>query len=96
VEAGGAIALDAIGLSRRPSPPDGIPAAVWELAQQANDRGGAVETPQPTDVVQVLVAERTAARTRGDWVAADRLRDRVAAEGWEVRDTPDGPELIAL
>jgi hypothetical protein len=96
VEAGGSLALETIGLSRRPSPTDGIPAAVWDLAREAAHSVHSVESLQPTDLVQELVAERSAARTRGDWAAADQLRDRIAAQGWEVRDTPDGPELIAL
>ena len=35
------------------------------------------------------------ARVRsGDFAEADRLRDELAARGWDVRDGPDGPELI--
>ena len=33
------------------------------------------------------------ART-SDWAEADRLRDELRAMGWEVRDGPDGPELV--
>ena len=29
-----------------------------------------------------------------DWAEADRLRDELRAMGWEVRDGPDGPELV--
>ena len=29
-----------------------------------------------------------------DWAEADRLRDELRALGWEVRDGPDGPELV--
>jgi hypothetical protein len=96
VEAGGSTALEAIGLSRSAPPSDDIPAPVWQLAREAAERVRSVEAPRPTDVVQALVAERTAARTRGDWAAADQIRDRLIAEGWEIRDTPGGPELIAL
>jgi cysteinyl-tRNA synthetase len=38
--------------------------------------------------------EREAARARKDWAEADRLRDDLRAMGWEVRDGPDGPELV--
>jgi cysteinyl-tRNA synthetase len=41
-----------------------------------------------------LLEEREAARGRRDWDAADRLRDRLRALGWEIRDGPDGPELL--
>ena len=29
-----------------------------------------------------------------DYAEADRLRDEIRAHGWEVRDGPDGPELL--
>jgi cysteinyl-tRNA synthetase len=41
--------------------------------------------------VATLVEERQAARARKDWAASDRLRDAIAARGWRVRDTLDGP-----
>jgi cysteinyl-tRNA synthetase len=37
---------------------------------------------------------REAARRQRDWAEADRLRDQLRALGWEVRDGPDGPELL--
>jgi len=43
---------------------------------------------------QALLEEREAARARRDWAAADQLRDRLRALGWEIRDGPDGPELL--
>ena len=47
------------------------------------------------DVVDHLVAvaleERSAARARKDFEAADRIRDRLAAAGVTVEDTPAGP-----
>ena len=96
VEAGGAIALETLSLGRPTSPQDGISAAVWELAQRALEGAGSKDVSEPTDLVQTLVAERSAARARGDWAAADQFRDRITTEGWEIRDTPDGPELIAI
>jgi hypothetical protein len=96
VEAGSSIALGALSVGPPPSPQDGIPAAVWELAQRAGEGVGSVDVRQPTGLVQALLTERTAARARGEWAAADELRDRITADGWEIRDTPDGPELIAI
>ena len=29
-----------------------------------------------------------------DWAEADRLRDELRDMGWEVRDGPQGPELV--
>jgi cysteinyl-tRNA synthetase len=43
-----------------------------------------------------LAEQREQARARKDWAEADRLRDQLRATGWEVRDGPDGPELVRL
>jgi cysteinyl-tRNA synthetase len=40
--------------------------------------------------------EREAARAERDWALADTLRDRLRELGWEVRDGPDGPELLPV
>ena len=37
---------------------------------------------------------RDTARASKEWAEADRLRDELRAMGWEVRDGPDGPELV--
>src|SRR3954447_14490238 len=39
--------------------------------------------------VRRLALERKEARTRKDFATSDRLRDEIAALGWEVRDTDD-------
>jgi cysteinyl-tRNA synthetase len=49
----------------------------------------------PPEVV-ALVEARTAAREARDWAEADRLRDEARSHGWEIRDGPDGPELLPL
>lgn len=41
-----------------------------------------------------LAAEREEARRQRDFERADRLRDELAARGWEVRDTDAGPRLV--
>ena len=43
-----------------------------------------------------LLASREAARRERDFERADRLRDEIAARGWEIRDSTAGPELIPL
>ena len=40
-----------------------------------------------------LLEEREAARAARDFVTADAKRDELAARGWTVRDTPEGPKL---
>jgi len=47
----------------------------------------------PGEVIDLLHA-RERARTARDWAEADRLRDEIRAQGWEVRDGPNGPELL--
>ena len=39
---------------------------------------------------------RELARGERDFAEADRLRDEIAALGWEVRDGADGFELLPL
>ena len=41
-----------------------------------------------------LLAEREQARAERDFVHADRLRDELAAMGYEVRDGAEGPHLV--
>jgi cysteinyl-tRNA synthetase len=48
----------------------------------------------PDDAAQELLEQRQAARAARDFAAADRLRDELAALGWEVRDSADGPTLV--
>jgi hypothetical protein len=49
--------------------------------------------PEPPSPVAELAARRAAARAEKDYAESDRLRDEIAAAGWQVRDTPDGQRL---
>jgi cysteinyl-tRNA synthetase len=49
----------------------------------------------PPDVAKLRDA-RERARADRDYVEADRLRDRLRELGWEVRDSPEGPELLPV
>jgi len=46
------------------------------------------------DQVRSLAEQRQRARADRDFAAADRLRDEIAAQGWEVRDVAGGFELV--
>lgn len=46
--------------------------------------------------VMALVAQRDAARAARQWSEADRLRDKIAEAGYEVRDTPEGAVVRKL
>jgi len=50
-------------------------------------------SPAPSEV-HVLAVRREEARRARDFAAADRLRDEIAALGWEVRDGAGGFELL--
>jgi cysteinyl-tRNA synthetase len=47
----------------------------------------------PAEVLELRDA-RERARAARDWTEADRLRERLRELGWEVRDGPEGPELL--
>ena len=49
----------------------------------------------PAEVL-ALACERQEARLRRDWATSDPLRDRIAALGWQVADTPEGPVLTRI
>jgi cysteinyl-tRNA synthetase len=42
-----------------------------------------------------LAREREDARAARDFARADALRDELRERGWEIRDSPEGPELVA-
>ncbi len=76
-----------------PEPEAGIPEDVWESVLAAERESETAPTSGPPPEVLALVEEREAARGERDWAASDGLRQRIAELGWEVRDTPGGPEL---
>jgi cysteinyl-tRNA synthetase len=51
------------------------------------------QTEAPAEVVELRDA-RERARAARDYAEADRLREAIRAQGWEVRDSPTGPELL--
>jgi cysteinyl-tRNA synthetase len=53
----------------------------------------AAEEEAPAEVV-TLADRRIAARAARDFEEADRLRDEIAATGWDVRDEADGYRLV--
>ncbi len=40
------------------------------------------------------VEEREKARKSKDWKKADKIRDELAAKGYEVQDSEDGPKVV--
>ncbi|MDO4527664.1 MAG: cysteine--tRNA ligase, partial [bacterium] len=78
----------------------GAQAALDELNQM--DRvlgfvnfGRAVAEEIPAEI-QALADARAKARAEKNWAESDRLRDELAAQGWQVRDSKDGQTLKPL
>jgi cysteinyl-tRNA synthetase len=77
-----------------------LPAAVKKATVLACDRilglrlaGWAPPQALVPPHVQALLAQREQARAAKQWAEADRLRDEIRAAGFEVTDSPDGPQL---
>jgi cysteinyl-tRNA synthetase len=49
---------------------------------------------RPDEIALALLERRETARAERDYAEADRLRDELAAQGWQVRDSADGPQLV--
>jgi cysteinyl-tRNA synthetase len=50
------------------------------------------EASAPQEILD-LVAERQQARRNKDFATSDAIRDKLAAEGWVIEDTPDGARV---
>ena len=46
------------------------------------------------DDIQALIDERQAARAEKNWAKADEIRDKLAAMGITLKDTPQGVQII--
>jgi len=86
--------LQTLGTCRTPTPGWNIAPSVWASVLQA--QASARVDPVPSEEVMALVGERQEARARQDWPAADRLRQRILSLGWQVKDTPQGPQLTPV
>jgi hypothetical protein len=89
--------LEVLGHSSIPANlADRIHPDVWERVLEAERNAGRKMNTvplAPTNVMQ-LVEERQRARGQNDWKEADRLRDRIQALGWQIQDTPVGPQVV--
>jgi len=92
-EHGQSFPITTLGAFRMPDPPQSIPAEVWQRVRAAQTQAQAAVAPQPPTEVLALAQQREAARARRDWAAADDLRQRIVALGWQVQDTGTGPAL---
>lgn len=89
--------LDLLGKWHLPVAGEGIASDVWQAALQIKRKSTQkAATPSAADAVTQLVDKRQQARVNKDWEQADILRDKISALGWNVKDTPTGPELTPL
>ncbi len=88
--------IQVLGSFHMPEPCAGIPHKVWEWVRSVADTVQESVVHQPPSEVLALVYQREEARRQRDWATADSLRARITALGWEVRDTPTGPELLPM
>jgi cysteinyl-tRNA synthetase len=81
-----------IGIANRLEAPGGR----GELAEMLTVLGleALLESEEAPAEAVALAERRDAARRDKDWGEADRLRDELRGMGWEVRDGPQGPELV--
>jgi hypothetical protein len=91
----GAFSILDLGPFVTPVDGEGLPAEIWQQAQESRTTADSRVNSVPTPSAQVmrLVEERQTARARKDWTASDALRAQLLALGWRVLDTPDGPVL---
>ena len=85
--------LAEIGPFRAYRPEANLPAEIWQQALQVQQRLSVNPPLQPPQEVLALAAKREEARENKDWAASDALRQQIAAMGWQVKDTKDGPQL---
>jgi hypothetical protein len=92
-EPGSSHSMNELGGYQHPGRPK-IPREVWAQIETAQKRLQEASAPaEPPHRVWELVEKRQAARKSRDWPTADSLRDQIAALGWQILDTPGGPQL---
>lgn len=79
-----------------PPPGEGLPPQVWQKALDAKKQLRIEPVVSPSQQVLDLLAERQQARVDKDWSRSDILRQQIAELGWQVKDTPQGPQLDLL
>ncbi len=92
-EHGHSFSLNELGPFHQPLDKVDLPAEVRMPDRMAQSPFPPEVAPSPSPEVIRLTKEREEARARRDWATADAIRDKIAALGWRVLDTPDGPHL---
>jgi cyanophycinase-like exopeptidase len=90
-----AFALSLLGDCDLTAIAEGVPSRLRDRAdqvEQTKQPGTPSNNSLPPEVL-AIVERREKARSRQDWATADALRDELAEMGYQLRDTPNGPEL---
>ncbi len=88
--AGAKFDLQELGGFKLPEPfNQGISSQAWEMAQKKRTHG----EDRPSAEILRLAAQREQARAAKDFRRSDELREKIAALGWQVLDTPEGQKL---
>lgn len=91
----GVYPLDILGACAWDALADGLPSTLRETGRLPQPQEAAPPAAPVPPAVLALVERREAARQRRDWADADALRAEVARLGYDVRDTPSGPQVLA-
>lgn len=75
---------------------EGLPPQVWQKALEAQKNPLPTSKLTPSQQVLELIEERQKARAEKDWSRSDILRQQIFDLGWQVKDTPQGPQLEPL
>jgi hypothetical protein len=95
--AGSAFPIHTLGVYRPlAAPENGLAQEVWEQARKAalqepEAYQGSREVPA---ALRLMIEAREAARQQRDWPRADLIRKEIAALGWQITDSPDGPKVL--
>ena len=93
---GDAFPIHKLGSYQRREADAGIPEQIWANVRRLRAQARANAPLNPPAEVRRLVEDREKARARGDWASADCLRERIAASGWSIQDTEQGPQFEPL
>ncbi|MGB8212156.1 MAG: hypothetical protein WCE68_01230 [Anaerolineales bacterium] len=89
---GAVFPMSELGEFHRPENPEsGISARARAMFKNGAQPG--VPEEVPVEVIR-LAEDRQQARLSRDWAAADVLRQKIAALGWSVQDTPEGQKVV--
>lgn len=67
-----------------------------QTAEQREPVGGTCGSDGADEAIEALIAARTAAKKRKDFVEADKIRAELSVQGIELTDTPNGPKWKRL